>query len=272
MMRFKESNVFSIGNDFYTKLRDEALTKAYQTKNYENLSQEERNKIYDNILEKLKQERSETTMKYINGFARDEFLQYMYSEFPSVYNNAHSRELLENTVDYCIEINKKNEGKLIDKLESLIPEVTHNEITRYFDNKPKEKVIITSLEELKEEIESLDWSISDCDFSNGEIGWDIAQYSPAGEDFSFSICHNNDVEKAIKEIDDYAYDCFDIDEHISMWIEARNVENNRMGVPSPCELVEDANDIQEMLYTLANHCNNLDIELNKETEPDICDN
>lgn len=132
---------------------------------------------------------------------------------------------------------------------------------------------ISSIDELKEEIESLDWSISDCNFGNGEIGWDIAQYSPAGEDFSFSICHNNDIEKAIREIDNYAYDCFDIDEHISMWIEARNVDNNRMGVPSPRELVEDANDIQEMLYNLANYCNNLDIELNKETknEPDITD-
>lgn len=205
-------------------------------------------------------------MEYINGFAKNDLLQYMYQEFPSVYNNSHSRELLENTIDYCIENNRKNEGRLIDKLVSLIPEVTHNEITRYFDNKAKEKVTITSLEELKEEIKSLDWSISDCNFGNGEIGWDIAQYSPAGEDFSFSICHNNDIEKVIREIDNYAYDCFDIDEHISMWIEARNVDNNRMGVPSPRELVEDANDIQEMLYNLANHCNNLDIELNKENE------
>ena len=86
-------------------------------------------------------------MEYINGFAKDEFLQYMYQEFPSVYNNSHSRELLENLVNYCIE--EEFEGRLIDTLESLIPEVTHNEITRYFDNRPKEKVTITSLEELK---------------------------------------------------------------------------------------------------------------------------
>ena len=65
----------------------------------------------------------------------------------------------------------------------------------------------------------------------------LPQYSPAGEDFIFSICHNNDVEKAISEINDYAF-VFDTEEHISMWIEARNVDNNRMGVPSPRELVE----------------------------------
>lgn len=130
---------------------------------------------------------------------------------------------------------------------------------------------ITSIDELKEAIENYGWSVSEFSYSDGDAGWELSQYSPAGENFSFSICHNNDVEKAIKEIDDYAYDCFDIDEHISMWIEARNVENNRMGVPSPRELVEDANDIQEMLYTLANHCNNLDIELNKENDKDITD-
>ena len=58
-------------------------------------------------------------MESINGFAKDEFLQYMYQEFPSVYNNSHSRELLENLVNYCIE--EEFEGRLIDTLESLIP-------------------------------------------------------------------------------------------------------------------------------------------------------
>lgn len=202
-------------------------------------------------------------MEYINGFAKNDFLQYMYQTFPSVYNNAHSRELLENTVDYCIEEEGENEGRLIDTLENLIPEISHNEVTRYFDNRPKEKVSISSLEELKVQIENLDWSISDCNYSNGEVGWEIAQYSPAGEDFIFSICHNNDVEKAISEINDYAF-VFDTEEHISMWIEARNVDNNRMGVPSPRELVEDADAIQKMLDELADFCNNLELEHENE--------
>ena len=42
-------------------------------------------------------------MEYINGFAKNDFLQYMYREFPNVYNNSHSRELLENLVNYFIE-------------------------------------------------------------------------------------------------------------------------------------------------------------------------
>lgn len=203
------------------------------------------------------------TMEYVNGFAKDDFLQYMYQEFPSVYSNSHSRELLENLVDYCIEEEGENEGRLIDTLENLIPEITHNEVTRYFDNRPKEKISISSLEELKVQIENLDWSISDCNYGNGEVGWDIAQYSPAGEDFSFSICHNNDVHKAISEINDYAF-YFDIDEHIEMWIEAKN--NGVAGVPSTRELVDDADAIQEMLDELADFCNELELELENEYE------
>lgn len=203
-------------------------------------------------------------MEYTNGFAKNDFLQYMYQTFPSVYNNAHSRELLENTVDYCIEEEGENEGRLIDTLENLIPEISHNEVTRYFDNRPKEKVSISSLEELKVQIENLDWSISDCNFSKGEVGWEISQYSPAGEDFCFNICHNNDVKKAIREINDYAYDCFDKNEHIEMYIEARN--NGLSGVPSTRELVDDADAIEEMLIELADYCNNLELELENEYE------
>lgn len=78
-------------------------------------------------------------MEYIDGFAKWDFLQYMYQEFPSVYNNVHSRELLENTVDYCIENDGDSQSRLIDVLKELIPEVTHNEITRFFDNKIQDK-------------------------------------------------------------------------------------------------------------------------------------
>lgn len=76
-------------------------------------------------------------MNYENGFAKDEFLQYMYDQFPSVYSNAHARELLENTVKYCMEKEGEREGKFIDVLEDLIPEVTHNEVTMHLLKKSK---------------------------------------------------------------------------------------------------------------------------------------
>lgn len=289
-------------------------------------------------------------MKYINGFAKKEFFEYMYNEFPSVYDNAHSRELLENIVDYCTADNfthRKNE--LVYTLEKLIPEITGKEILKfadksiltnsifdYYDNnysfeyqlldrlkadcdyflgngnryekhlwagnvkdqiaKMKElyeilpykpewcpmttieeyeasMTTITSIKDLKEAIENYGWNISDCNFSNNGIGWEIAQYSPQGEDFSFSIEHNNDIQSAIKEINEYAYN-FDEDEHITMWLEARCIDNNRLNVPSPRKLVKDAQDIQKMLNSLSNFCNMLDIENEKEIEmdePDICE-
>ena len=134
---------------------------------------------------------------------------------------------------------------------------------------------ISSLEELKAHIESMDWRVEDCAIGpHSEAGWELYQYSPAGEDFSFAICHNNDLSEAIEEIGSYAYN-FDVDEHIEMWIEARN--NNVGGVPDTRTLVEDAQAIQKMLEELADSCNALNIEEKEadndiaDVEPDICD-
>lgn len=118
-------------------------------------------------------------------------------------------------------------------------------------NKPEIKVV-SSLEELKAYIEDKGWNISDCLFGNSQFGWEISQYSPAGEDFSFSIAHNGDFEEAIKLIKGYAYN-FEEDEHIEMYVKAR--AEGLGGVPSTRELVEDAKAIQEMLDDLADSVN-----------------
>lgn len=68
---------------------------------------------------------------------------------------------------------------------------------------------------------------------------------------------------------------FDQEEHIAMWLEARTVDDNRMNVPSPSELVEDAKEIQGMLdkldyvldnCTLMEKKQETDIELEEEME------
>ena len=107
------------------------------------------------------------------------------------------------------------------------------------------------MEKLKEIIEKLGWKIDDISFGDGEVGWDLQQYSPAGEDFYFSICHNNDVKKAISEISEYAEN-FDEEEHIEMWIEAKHHHNVR-DIPSAKVLVQDAEDIANMLMELSNY-------------------
>ncbi len=90
-------------------------------------------------------------------------------------------------------------------------------------------------------LESLDWSVCGY-YADGRA--EIEKYSPAGEDFIVCI----DVSALAESVREYAAD-FDPEEHIEMWIEARR--NGVSGIPSIRELVEDANDIQGMLYELA---------------------
>ena len=88
--------------------------------------------------------------------------------------------------------------------------------------------------------EALDWRVNECE---DEI--ELEKYSPAGEDFIFSIADVDDVPRAVYE---YADD-FDVNEHIEMWILARR--NGVSGVPTASELVEDARAIKAMLRELA---------------------
>lgn len=94
-------------------------------------------------------------------------------------------------------------------------------------------------DELRDICELLDWSIHEDD---GYV--ELEKYSPAGEDFLFSVKADDFVE----EVKWYAAN-FDQDEHIAMWIEA--AQNGARGVPSPKELVQDAEDIDKMLQELA---------------------
>ena len=90
-----------------------------------------------------------------------------------------------------------------------------------------------------------------------KLGWvlreddkyvDVCQYSPAGEDFFFTVPKRNFAQ----EVDQYA-DYFDADEHAEMWIECRNTVR---GVPQSIRtLINDADAIQEMLYGLARALN-----------------
>lgn len=91
-----------------------------------------------------------------------------------------------------------------------------------------------------EAAEKLDWTVKEYQDGTAEF----SQYSPAGEDFSFTV----NTENAAQEIYEY-YDNFDVDDHIEMWIEAK--QNGVAGVPSIRRLVEDAETISEMLKTLA---------------------
>lgn len=93
---------------------------------------------------------------------------------------------------------------------------------------------------IREAAERLEWNVTE--YEDGTV--EFQQYSPAGEDFSFTV----NAENAAKEIYEY-YDDFDVDDHIEMWVEAK--KNGVAGVPSIRRLVEDAEEISEMLEALA---------------------
>lgn len=98
----------------------------------------------------------------------------------------------------------------------------------------------TNLEHLLAYIETLGWDV----YCDGD-GWvELSQFSPAGEDFGFTVSENNLIE----DVKDYA-ESFDSEEHAAMWYDAG--QSGVRGVPSLHELVEDADAIQEMLNDLA---------------------
>ena len=101
------------------------------------------------------------------------------------------------------------------------------------------------MKELKQKyidiLEENDWSVSSYT-DDGRV--ELQKYSPAGEDFSIIV----EVEDFTESVREYAND-FDADEHAEMWIEARGKVR---GVPESIrELIEDAEEIQEMLNGLA---------------------
>lgn len=58
------------------------------------------------------------------------------------------------------------------------------------------------------------------------------------------------------------YENFDIDEHIEMWVEAK--QNGVSGVPSIRELVDDAEEIEAMILKLLQTLQEMEVEDDNE--------
>ncbi len=91
---------------------------------------------------------------------------------------------------------------------------------------------------IREVCEGLGWKWTDCGDSI-----ELENWSPAGEDLILTC----DKCSLIAEIREYAA-TWDIDEHIEMWVQARQHDS---GISSVRELCQDAEDIYEMLQGLA---------------------
>lgn len=69
-------------------------------------------------------------------------------------------------------------------------------------------------------LEKLDWSVRGYyEDSNGETHVEIENWSPAGEDLPIDL-HTENFPDSVAE---YAA-CFDVDEHVELWIEGRDKE------------------------------------------------
>lgn len=95
----------------------------------------------------------------------------------------------------------------------------------------------------------LGWTIQDVSEYGSELTIDLQQYSPLGEDYSFTVVVDKDkqAESYANEVRTYA-DNFLPDSHVAMWIEDRGTR----GIPDSIkELAEDANAIEQMNNELA---------------------
>ena len=102
--------------------------------------------------------------------------------------------------------------------------------------------------------ELLDWSVHIYDDYI-----EFEKYSPAGEDFIFTIT-GNDEARVVEQVREYAYD-FDPDEHAEMWVESRG----KRGVPDSIRtLIDDADAIKEMVSELADALRKADEQYQNE--------
>lgn len=201
-------------------------------------------------------------MKYIEEITS----KLQYSSFEVALLIADRSELTHQEITSEL-VEKVQE--LSDSYDSLFNEALNEDLDEIFRKSEKQAIKITSVEELQKYIEGKGWVISDCSF-NEDIDWEISKHSPAGEDFCFNIQCSNAVEDAINAIAEYT-NSFDEEEHIKMWLNAKDIDNNRLNVPSITELVEDAKNIKQMLTELSEGLES-EPELDKEDfEPDISD-
>lgn len=94
------------------------------------------------------------------------------------------------------------------------------------------------MDKMVERLEELEWAVH-----VDETGWELSQYSPAGEDFSVYIhCDPRDLHDLHRKCAEYVRD-FEPEEHAVMWYGTN-------GAPCMATLLEDAQEIKKMLEEL----------------------
>lgn len=100
---------------------------------------------------------------------------------------------------------------------------------------------------LKAVAEELGWSVK-YEEQNSEKTITFQQHSPAGEDLELTF--NYHIEEEIPQMLEEYYEGFNIDEHVEELVVARHIPGI-IGVPTVSELLEDAKEIEKMLFQLS---------------------
>lgn len=169
---------------------------------------------------------------------------------------------LEDAIEYAKEhIDRINVAELeyVNDSDSINEASCSFDEDEVLDYKDKEIKPIATVDELIDAIESnndLEWYVSKyTDYSNLKESYlEFTGSSPAGEDISFSIDFDasklpcEQIQKIIDDLGSY-YECFDVEEHVTLNIEAKN--NGVAGVPDIETLVEDAKKIDKIFENLS---------------------
>ena len=64
-------------------------------------------------------------------FDKDGFLEWIKEEFPGVIDTHFNYDMMDNLLEYAILNKDYSQIMFIDFLESIIPEITHEEIKKF---------------------------------------------------------------------------------------------------------------------------------------------
>ena len=97
--------------------------------------------------------------------------------------------------------------------------------------------------------ESDSWVVSEETFINGK-GLLFSKFSPAGQDFNFSVEPSNTFDELLEHIKDY-YDIYDVDYETYIWLDSDGHGKN--GAPYHIkDVVEDMEACKKMVLELYN--------------------
>lgn len=123
-------------------------------------------------------------------------------------------------------------------------------------------------EKVTDILENNGWRLCSCEKQDGEYYAEIEQYSPAGEDYVFTVWFNGFDADFIEKVCEYAED-YDADDHAADLVQYRG----QGGVPNSVrEIIDDAEEIGTMLSDLSDELSRIIDDVDDMNEDYIREN